>query len=145
MIKIYTAGYMTGPGVDRFDWRMALRDAIRVLRPAGDPIPIQWLHPGVPENDIPGQGNPDFYAPRDTLQVYKCDVLTAYFDLEQTAGQGTSFEEGLAYAWQKRIIMIDRSPDKHSLDFNRKMADSVWPTLEKAAEALLFIAEGFEQ
>jgi len=142
MIGVYTAGYMTGPDSDRMDWRRKLHQA--VYRQSTDKKIIQWLDPAVPKGAVPGQGDPRFYSPRDILQVKSCDVLIAFFDVDTAIGYGATIEMGMAYAWQKRIIMIDFSPDCHSLDFNRKISDSVWTTIDEAARALYFVAQGFE-
>lgn len=136
MIKVYTCGYMAGEGSDRFDWRKSLQNMLP------DDL-IKYLHPGVPNGAIPGQGDPKFYSARDILQIRQCDVLFAYFDLSVAKSLGASLEMGLAYGYEKRIIMVDKSPDIGSLDLNRAIADVVWLDLEGAARHLEFVAEGF--
>ncbi len=155
MIKIYTAGYMVGEGVDRPDWRAGLkREIIRAIKDQygltqGNSVTymndtIQWLNPAVPRGSIAGQGKPEFYSTRDIIQVKSSDAIVAFYDLNIAKGLGTTIEMGMAYAWQKRIIMIDMSPEIHSLDFNRKIADSVWKNIGDAAIAILFMAEGLK-
>lgn len=137
MISVYTCGYMAGKGVDRYNWRNVLVQQL-------DGWPIRWLHPGVPPGDIPGQGNRMLYGPRDVAQIIECHVLFAYMDLEIARCLGASWEMGAAFAYDKRIIMVDKSLKVGSLDLNRWGADSVWTTLEEGAMALKFIAEGFK-
>ena len=155
MIKVYTAGYMHGEGSDRFNWRKELQKPIRDYFAShfisGDDYSrtcdnfknyIHWLNPGVPEGQIPGKGDPQMFVPRDLAQIQACDVMVAQFDLSTARCMGAATEVGLAYAWQKRIIMIDKSPDIGSLDFIRGVADAVYQEYDEAAEALVFIAEG---
>ena len=104
---------------------------------------IRFLHPGVPPNQIPGQGDPRLYSARDIAQIMACDVLFAYFDLSVNRGLGASVEMGLAYSLQKRIIMVDMSPEIGSLGLNRALADAVWPSLAEGVAHLDFVARGF--
>jgi len=132
--RVYTAGYMAGIGSDRFDWRKELESLV---------LAVEWLHPGVPSGAIPGKGNPDIYFARDVALIRHCDVVFAYLDLDVARCLGATAEMGIAYALGKPIIMVDKSPDNDSLDFNRKMSTSVWRTLDDAANVLQFIARGY--
>ena len=114
MIKVYTAGYMHGEGSDRPDWRADLRIAckdvfVKKYLHVGDFI--TWLNPGVPQGTVPGQGDPKLFGPRDVLQIQRCDVVIVYFDLDVARSMGAALAVGLAYALQKRIIMVYRCPD----------------------------------
>jgi nucleoside 2-deoxyribosyltransferase len=144
MVKVYTAGYMAGDKSDRFDWRV---EAERIYQGTlGDYAAqnnIKWLHPGVPDGAIPGQGNPDIYTPRDVLQIRKADILLAYIDLEVARCLGAAWEMGMAYATGKPVIMVDMSPEIGSLDLQRSTATSVWTSLEDGVKALAFVAQGF--
>lgn len=132
-VKIYTAGYMIQG--DRFDWRDSLMKRTVFLKN------ITWLHPKAVDGSIPGEGDPEIYSSRDVLQIQMCDILLAYIDLSVAKCLGAVFEIGLAYAWQKRIILVDVNPQIHSLDFCRHMSDSVWDNLSDAVFALDFITE----
>jgi len=135
MLKVYTAGYMTGKGSKRNDWRIILVEATEFEA-------IRWLHPGVPKGVIPGKGNPNIYSARDIIQVRIADMIVAYFDLRIARGLGTAHEVGMACALGKPIIMIDRSPEVGSLDFQRQCALSVVLHIQEAAEIISFAAQG---
>lgn len=139
MISIYTAGYMAGPGSERPDWRTELNKKVG----AEARMNIVWLHPGVPDGAVPGQGNSALYMVRDLAQINRADAIVALFDLDQARSLGSASEIGIAYAQGKPIIMIDTSPDIGSLDFARALSVSIWPSIEEAAEAVAFLAEGF--
>lgn len=135
-IKVYTCGYMAGEGSPRYDWR---KDLVASLVGTN----IIWLHPGCPPGDIPGQGNRALYGPRDALMVKHCDVLFAFIDFEVARCIGASWEMGLAFGYDKRIILVDCQPEIGSLDLNRWGADSVWTKLTEGSAALRFIADGY--
>ncbi len=139
MISIYTAGYMAGSGSDRPDWRADLNNAVGPEARMN----INWLHPGVPPGEVPGQGSSALYMVRDLAQINRADAIVALFNLEQARSLGSASEIGIAYAQGKPIIMIDTSPDIGSLDFARALSVSIWPSIEEAAEAIAFLAKGF--
>lgn len=142
MLNVYTAGYMTGKGSDRLDWRAALEAAVAELYveyPEGE---VRWLHPGVPRNTVPGKGDPNLYAARDVIQVRQADMVVAYFDLEVSRSLGTAHEVGMAYALGTPVVMIDKSPVGGALDFQRQCALVVVPSIGKAAEVVAFTAPG---
>lgn len=150
MVNVYTAGYMAGERSDRFDWRRAAHQlmveqwnrwyAESPRRPA---LSVRWLHPGVPDGEIPGSGNPDIYTPRDVLMIRKADMLLAYIDLSVARCLGAVWEMGMAHGMGKPIIMVDMSPEIDSLDLQRSTATSVWTSLEDGVKALAFVAKGF--
>ena len=143
MLKVYTAGYMTGEGSDRFDWRAKLRSSYWLSDAAQKgQFAVEWLNPGVPEGEAPGAGDSTFYAPRDIIQIKHADLVFAYFDLKVAKCLGAAWELGLAYGLQKQIIMVDRSKEVGSLDLCRAMSDVVVRTIPKGLERLRFIAKG---
>lgn len=142
MISIYTAGYMAGPGSDRLDWRAELVSAVAFGGTHIGYDGVEWLHPGVPEGAIPGQGDPSIYMARDLAQINRADAIVALFDLGLARCIGVSCEIGIAFQQRKPIIMIDLSPDIGSLDFARVIATSVWEDVESAAIAVRFLALG---
>ncbi len=136
MVKIYTAGYMAGEGSDRPNWREALVQEMGVCDH------ITWLHPGVPPGQIPGQGDPRTYMPRDLAQINSCDICVALFDLKYARCLGAASELGILFQQRKPIIMIDKSPDIGSLDFQRSIATCVVDSIPHAADTILFVADG---
>lgn len=142
MLNVYTAGYMAGKGSDRMDWRKAL-EAVVAKRSGDYPeSEIRWLHPGVPHNAVPGKGDPNLYAARDVIQVRHADMMVAYFDLEVARSLGAAHEVGMAYVLGTPVVMIDKSPDVGSLDFQRQCALVVVATIAEAAEVVAFTAPG---
>ncbi len=136
MIDVYTCGYTAGEGSPRYDWRKEL------MKLCTD-VPINWLHPAAPPGEIPGQGTKELYGPRDALMIERCDVLFAYIDLDVARCLGASWEMGVAWAYQKQVILVDKSPSIGSLDLNRWASSSLWYELRTGAQALRFIAKGF--
>lgn len=142
MLNVYTSGYMAGKGSVRIDWRRALEAAVAKRGadyPEGE---VRWLHPGVPRKAIPGKGDPDLYAVRDIIQIRQADMVVAYFDLQVARSLGTAHEVGMAYALGTPVVMIDKSPDVGSLDFQRQCALVVVSEIGKAAEVVAFTAPG---
>jgi hypothetical protein len=150
-VRVYLAGYMTGKGREyRHNWRGELIKHViqgRTRKSLEDDeyvIPeFQWLIPAVPAGAVAGEGDPALYCTRDLLQIQNCQIMVANFDMPEDGKNGkhlgTAAETGLAYAWQKRLIVIDQGGHAN---FSAHLADSSWSTVEEAANALLFAAEG---
>lgn len=61
-----------------------------------------------------GLENSNQYTTWDIHFVRECDIFFAYMEESNPSGYGLAFELGLAYAWNKTIVLVDERSRKDS-------------------------------
>ena len=62
-----------------------------------------------------GLENTDFYTTWDIHFVKECDIFFGFMEATNPSGYGLAFELGLAYAYNKTIILVDERSVKDEL------------------------------
>lgn len=119
-IKVYTGGSMPGKVKD---WRNSLPELDNV----------EWLHPAY--GDLL-----DMYFPRDVVYLKACNVMLVHF-VPGYNHMGVLTEIGMAYAWNKPIIISVGYKEEHQYTFAMQCATSLVPTLAGAIDIIEFMSK----
>jgi len=119
-LTVYTGGPM--PGKEK-DWRHTLPELDNV----------EWLHPAY-------GGFPEAYFSRDVIQLKKADVLLAHF-VPGYEHKGILTELGMAFGWNKPIILSAEYKEEHRYEFAIQCASVVVPSLSSAIDIIEFMSK----
>ena len=124
LLRIYLAGNM------HTDWRAKVAGAV---------TGCVFLWP----REYPKQGGPtgkgaDVFFPRDVALLKSADLVFCVIE-DEGRNIGTAAEIGMAYAWNKPVVLVNLCPQILSFNFLEKAATSVCYSLPDGLEALRFI------
>ena len=123
-MRIYLAGNM------HTDWRNRVASAVSGCE-------FLWPHKYPKDGGSRGKGA-DVFFPRDVTLLKSADLV---FCVIQNEGRniGTAAEIGMAYAWNKPVVLVNLCPEIPSFNFLEKASTTVCYTLEDGLEILRFL------
>ena len=123
-MRIYLAGNM------HTDWRDKVASAI-------DGCEFLWPHKYPKDGGARGKGA-DVFFPRDVTLLKSANLVFCVIENEGR-NIGTAAEVGMAYAWNKPVVLVNLCPEIQSFNFLEKAATTVCYTLEDGLEILRFL------
>ena len=123
-MRIYLAGNM------HTDWRDKVASAITGCQ-------FLWPHKYPKDGGARGKGA-DVFFPRDVTLLKSANLVFCVIENEGR-NIGTAAEIGMAYAWNKPVVLVNLCPEIQSFNFLEKAATTVCYTLEDGLEILRFL------
>ena len=123
-MRIYLAGNM------HTDWRDKVASAI-------DGCEFLWPHKYPKDGGARGKGA-DVFFPRDVTLLKSANLVFCVIENEGR-NIGTAAEIGMAYAWNKPVVLVNLCPEIQSFNFLEKASTTVCYTLEDGLEILRFL------